>query len=64
MVKRRLAKEWKCKTGRDTRKSDRGARSSGVVWPPLAELRATFVAKYGSQDWLCNDEEWQAPNVI
>ena len=45
MVKRRLAKEWKCKTGRDTRKSDRGARSSGVVWPPLAELRAMFVAK-------------------
>ena len=64
MVKRRLVKEWKCETGRDTRKSERGSRSAGVVWPPLAELRAMFVAKYGSQDWLSGEEEWQAPNTV
>jgi Mesyanzhinovviridae DNA primase len=53
MVKRRLAKDWGCITGKATRKQADGVRSPGIIWPDLLTLRAKFEAKYGPQDWLC-----------
>ena len=57
-VKRRLANEWGCRTGKEARKQIGNARYYGVVWPPLAELRAKFVEKFGPQDWLVDMTEW------
>jgi hypothetical protein len=32
----------------------------GIWWPPLAELRAKFEAKFGPQTWLYPDiTEWE-----
>jgi hypothetical protein len=51
-VKRRLALEWGCVTGKRTRRQINGIRLHGVVWPPLSELRAKFEQKFGPQTWL------------
>jgi hypothetical protein len=63
MVKRRLVSDWGCVTGNAARRtigSDRSSRRySGVVWPPLKELREKFEEKYGKQIWHEKDQpEW------
>jgi hypothetical protein len=58
-VKRSLAKDWGCVTGKATRSQQQGHRASGIMWPPLKELREKFEQKYGKQDWLSDDQEWQ-----
>jgi Bifunctional DNA primase/polymerase, N-terminal len=63
-VKRRLAKQWGCVTGDSTRKQVNRIKVHGVIWPPLNELRAKFVEKYGEQVWLCPDIiAWQSPQI-
>jgi hypothetical protein len=63
-VKRLLAKEWGCVTGDATRKQVNKVKVHGVVWPPLDELRARFVEKYGEQVWLCPEiTTWQGPQM-
>ena len=54
-VKRRLAKEWGCITGKEARESVDGVQRNFVNWPALAELRAKFEAKYGKQQWTHAD---------
>ncbi len=56
MVKRRLAKDWGCITGRTARVREGGERVSGLIWPDLADLRAKFVVKYGPQQWQHPEE--------
>jgi hypothetical protein len=64
-VKRRLANEWGCITGKASRKQEGGQRIHGVLWPSLAELRAKFATKYGQQQWLCPDvTDWQKPDAF
>jgi len=59
-VKRRLAKEWGCITGKPTRKQIQGTSIRGVLWPALTDLRASFVKKHGPQEWLRADlDEWE-----
>ena len=51
-VKRRLAKEWGCTTGKTTRITQNNTRRMpGIVWPALAELRAKFEQKR-SPAWI------------
>ena len=57
MVKRRLVRDWGCKTGKATRKQADGIRGSGVEWPDLKELRAKFEKCHGKQQWLRPDVE-------
>jgi Family of unknown function (DUF5906) len=64
-VKRRLVKEWGCITGKATRRSINSVRTTGILWPPLAELREKFEKKYGKQQWLDADAtDWQSPNEV
>jgi hypothetical protein len=49
-VKRRLAKDWGCITGKAARKQEGGEQVGGIIWPPLANLRSRFEAKYGPQE--------------
>jgi hypothetical protein len=58
-VKRALVKEWRCITGMATRRQQQGQRIFGVQWLSLTELRQRFEAKYGQQEWLTLEEEWQ-----
>jgi hypothetical protein len=59
MVKRRLADEWGCTTGKRARKQNDGERVGGILWPSLKELREKFEKKYGPQQWQHDDvEEW------
>jgi hypothetical protein len=63
-IKRRLAKEWGCLTGKAARKQTGGTRIRGILWPPLSELREKFELKYGKQDWLCSDvTEWSQSKI-
>ena len=58
-VKNQLRKEWRCMTGRTTRRRTGGVEINGIQWPPLQELRALFVERHGPQDWLNPDtSEW------
>jgi hypothetical protein len=64
MVKRRLVSDWGCVTGKDARRTIARDRHTGIVWPPLEELRAKFEKKYGKQDWQEKDETkwmWEPP---
>jgi hypothetical protein len=64
-IKRRLAKEWGCITGKHSRMSRNGAQITGIIWPSLTELRQRFVDKYGPQEWLFPDlTEWQRPGTV
>ena len=54
-VKRRLANEWNCQTGKEARENIYGVQRNCVNWPALAELRAKFEAKYGKQQWTHGD---------
>jgi hypothetical protein len=59
-VKRSLAKNWGCITGKATRSQQVGFRRAGVQWPPLDQLRERFEAKYGKQSWLdAGITEWE-----
>lgn len=59
-VKRRLAKEWGCLTGDQARTTVQGQQKHAVKWPDLADIRARFELKYGTQDWTSkNIETWQ-----
>jgi hypothetical protein len=63
-VKRRLAKDWACITGKATRKQAKGEKAHGIQWPPLSELRRRFEKKHGKQKWLCPEvKEWQRPTM-
>jgi hypothetical protein len=56
-VKNLLRKEWGCTTGDAARRGS--PAMSGIVWPPLQELRAKFEQKHGPQEWLHPEyEEW------
>ena len=58
-VKNQLRKDWRCMTGKNTRRRDNGIEVNGVQWPPLQELRDLFVERHGPQDWLYPDVvEW------
>ena len=54
-VKRRLKDDWGCITGKEARASVHGDQMNCVNWPSLAELRAKFEAKYGTQVWTRSD---------
>jgi Family of unknown function (DUF5906) len=59
-VKRLLADDWGCVTGKDARRQVENRRVPGIIWPPLKELRAKFEAKHGGpQTWLSDAEDWQ-----
>jgi hypothetical protein len=61
-VKRRLASDWGCITGKPARMMVFGKRACGVIWPRLAQLRARFEAKHGKQSWLNPDAAaWKSP---
>jgi hypothetical protein len=58
-VKRRLAKEWGCITGKATRRQIYGVRTQGILWPALSELRDRFAARHGKQEWMHPDvSDW------
>src|SRR5262249_6239187 len=58
-VKKILAKQWSCVTGKAARTFSSGQRTMGIRWPDLADLRQRFEAKYGTQHWAMNeDTEW------
>lgn len=57
-VKRRLVKDWGCSTGKLARRSINGVQKTGVLWPPLAELREKFEKKHGRQQWTDDDTDW------
>jgi hypothetical protein len=64
-VKRRLVKEWGCTTGKTARRSFDGIQTTGIQWPPLAELRKRFERRHGRQKWLNADAtDWQSPNEV
>jgi hypothetical protein len=53
-------KQLQNKYSKDTRKQVGGLKLFGVRWPPLAELRAKFEAKFGPQTWLCPEiTKWE-----
>jgi hypothetical protein len=59
MIKRRLRKEWGCSSGDDAKRWNGKERVSGIQWPPLADLRAKFIAKHGPTEWARpNVTEW------
>jgi hypothetical protein len=62
-VKRQLVKHWGCMTGEAARTQRGGCRDRGVLWPPLADLRAKFEAKYGPQHWMTDAEEWEGDGM-
>jgi hypothetical protein len=61
-VKRLLADDWGCVTGKDARRNA-GGRSQvpGIAWPALKELRTKFTDKHGAQTWLIDADDWQEP---
>jgi hypothetical protein len=63
-VKRSLAKNWGCVTGRATRSQQQGNRRVGIRWPSLADLRKRFEDKYGPQEWMVSAAEWQNETVL
>jgi hypothetical protein len=63
-VKRRLANEWGCITGDATRKQLNNKKVRGIIWPPLAELRAKFDVKHGPQQWLRSDVTQWRPQFL
>ena len=46
-----LRTEWGCKHWHS-------GNQNGIKFPPLAELRAMFEAKYGKQAWSAKEEDW------
>ena len=57
-VKKILAKYWGCQYGHPARQRDQaGDKLPCVQWPPLAALRADFVARHGPQDWMVPDAD-------
>ena len=59
-VKRRLAEDWGCITGKAGRIYVEGGQRYCLLWPSLPELRAKFEAKHGTQAWVDPDlTEWQ-----
>ena len=59
-IKRELHKKWGCITGSATRKQIAGSRVYGISWPDLADLRASFEARFGAQEWLNPAaQQWQ-----
>lgn len=60
MVKRRLKADWSCVTGHEARRTVGKFQHSGLVWPPLMELRAKFEKKFGKQEWREDETQWKA----
>lgn len=61
-VKRRLASDWGCITGKASRMSRNGVQIPGIIWPPLTELRERFENKHGKQEWQYPEvTDWQSP---
>jgi hypothetical protein len=65
-VKRTLADDWGCITGKAARRMIEGTQVSGIVWPPLQELRKKFEERHGPQVWLVDSDKWldDACNLI
>lgn len=64
-VKRRLAENWGCITGKSARKRQGNDIVHGILWPSLLELRAKFVEKYGEQKWLNSEAtEWEPRGAV
>ena len=60
-VKAALRKDWAC----DKWKEPKGARRSGIEFPPLADLRQMFSAKHGPVDWDASDlEDWESDDCL
>ena len=57
-VKRALAKDWGCVTGKGARVTQGGSQVSGVAWPSLPDLRQRFIKKHGAQEWMMDAEAW------
>jgi hypothetical protein len=51
LIMRRLREDWGCE-------SWHVGNERGVEFPPLAELRQTYAAKYGPQRWDTDDADW------
>jgi hypothetical protein len=59
-VTKRLGKDWGCVAVQKRESGNVNIRTRGIQWPPLDELRARFIAKFGPQEWQITDQtEWQ-----
>ena len=59
-VTKRLCKDWGCVAERKRESGNARIRTYGIQWPPLDELRALFIAKFGPQEWdIADQTEWQ-----